>query len=55
MIGRLIRALAAKRALDRRLRERKAARAVKSEAALRGVSTYWQESGARNRELFGHD
>jgi hypothetical protein len=52
VIASLLRRLRLKRELDRSLRERKAARLVRSEAAHRGVSSYWQRSGARNRELF---
>lgn len=52
MIAAMLRRLRIKRELDRRLRERKAARRARAEAAHRGVSSYWQRSGERNRELF---
>ena len=53
MLARFFRNLRLKRELDRRLRERKAARQVRAEAAARGVSTYWRNTGQRTRDLFG--
>lgn len=50
---RLLRTLRLKRDLSRRLRERKAARLVRADAAHRGVSSYWRRSAARTREVFG--
>lgn len=52
-IAGFLRHLRIKRELDRRLRDRKAARQVRAESAARGVSTYWRNTGQRTRDLFG--
>jgi hypothetical protein len=56
MIARLLRSLYLHRLhldMERKLAWRKLARSVKSEAAKRGQSTYWQRAGKRHRELWG--
>jgi len=53
MIARLLRTLLTKRKMDAALARRRRARDVLSEAARKGQSTYWRESGERNRALFG--
>lgn len=53
MIGKLLRHLSLKREIDRNLKARKQARAVRSEAAHRGHSTYWRNVGSKTRALFG--
>lgn len=52
MLAALLRRLRIKRELDRSLRERRAARQARADAARRGQSTYWQRAGDRHRELF---
>ena len=51
MIGALKRWLLA-RELDRALKRRRVITRARSEAAQRGVSTYWQRAGAQCRQTF---
>lgn len=50
---RALRLFILKRDLDRKLRLRRIATQARSEAARRGVSTYWQRSGRKCRQMFG--
>lgn len=52
MIARLLRLIRFKRDLDRNLKTRRQARAIRAEAARRGQSTEWRTRAARCRELF---
>lgn len=50
---RALRLFLLKRELDLKLRQRRIISRARSEAARRGVSTYWQRSGRKCRQMFG--
>lgn len=53
-LARLVRILAEKRRQSRRWKEMRIARQIKSEAALRGVSTQYRRRGAAARKLYAN-